>query len=589
MSLTSTPKSAGRRSARRASDPDDRMQRWVTIGFIGLIVLVGLVVLAGLAYGYWDSHLRPVASVGGTGISRDDWSARVRLEDFRLSRQEARVRSALTAEEIDGDEANRQLESIAAARQGLETGALERLIDLIHQSQLAAQEGVSVSDAEVEAAIAAAGTTPERRRVQAVVIQPVRPDEARLEEAADRQRAYRAALDAKAALDAGRPFDEVVATWSTDDSKEKGGDLGFLTADDATDPVWTAAIFALEPDGVTPILRGADGSYRIGRVTEIVPGQPDPAYHADLERAVGADTERRNVRLETIAQRLRDRVVADATGAEVRQYRLAEILVEGDTFVEPEEDEGRIHAAHILYSPNDDPNGAPALAEDDPAWEAAQADAQKAADELRAVTDPEARTTAFGERAAAESDDPGGAINGGDLGYFSRDRMVPEFADPLFDAADLQPGDVLGPIRSPYGWHVIRFIDREPPLAERLAAVTERLKASAADFGAIATELSDGAEAVDGGQLGWRTLDELDDVAAVAVAALEPGEVSEPLELDDGYHIYKLLEEARRPLDAAQRAAVEATAFDDWYDARRADAEDSGTITRDEDTLAIGG
>ena len=70
----------------------------------------------------------------------------------------------------------------------------------------------------------------------------------------------------------------------------------------------------------------------------------------------------------------------------------------------------------------------------DPAWAAAEAEAQTAAEQLRRVTDPVRRQRAFGLRAQNQSDDSGSGANGGDLGYFSRDMMVPEFADPLFDA-----------------------------------------------------------------------------------------------------------------------------------------------------------
>lgn len=161
--------------------------------------------------------------------------------------------------------------------------------------------------------------------------------------------------------------------------------------------------------------------------------------------------------------------------------------------------------------------------------------------------------------------------------------MVPEFADPLFDAIDtLKPGDIVGPVKSDFGWHVIQFLGYEPPVAERLTALNEALAAPDADFGAIATEMSDGAEGATGGDLGWRPEASLPSEAIDAIKALEPGGTTQPIALDDGYHVYRLIERADRPLDPAQLATVSASAFADWFDPIQEEAETSGRITRDD-------
>jgi peptidyl-prolyl cis-trans isomerase SurA len=59
----------------------------------------------------------------------------------------------------------------------------------------------------------------------------------------------------------------------------------------------------------------------------------------------------------------------------------------------------------------------------------------------------------FAELAAAESEDPGSKGRGGDLGTFGRGEMVPEFERAAFSAP---VGRVVGPVRSPFGWHLIR-------------------------------------------------------------------------------------------------------------------------------------
>lgn len=59
----------------------------------------------------------------------------------------------------------------------------------------------------------------------------------------------------------------------------------------------------------------------------------------------------------------------------------------------------------------------------------------------------------FAELAKSESQDPGSARNGGDLGGFGRGTMAKPFEDAVFGA---KVGDLVGPVETEYGWHVIR-------------------------------------------------------------------------------------------------------------------------------------
>jgi peptidyl-prolyl cis-trans isomerase C len=69
----------------------------------------------------------------------------------------------------------------------------------------------------------------------------------------------------------------------------------------------------------------------------------------------------------------------------------------------------------------------------------------------------------FAAVAKAVSKDPG--AEGGDLGWFTKDRMVPEFADAAFK---LEVGQLSDPVKSPFGWHIIEVLDKRekqfPPL-----------------------------------------------------------------------------------------------------------------------------
>lgn len=63
----------------------------------------------------------------------------------------------------------------------------------------------------------------------------------------------------------------------------------------------------------------------------------------------------------------------------------------------------------------------------------------------------------FAKVAAELSKDPGSGKEGGSLGWFSKERMVPEFAEAAFK---LEKGQVSEPVKSQFGWHVIRLEDR---------------------------------------------------------------------------------------------------------------------------------
>ncbi len=110
-----------------------------------------------------------------------------------------------------------------------------------------------------------------------------------------------------------------------------------------------------------------------------------------------------------------------------------------DVAGQPGEEE--VHAKHILVE--------------------TEGEAKKIIGQLKAGAD-------FSTLAKQYSKDPGGAQQGGDLGFFKKDEMVPEFAMAAFA---LQPGQVSPePVHSQFGWHVILVVERrraEPPSFEQ--------------------------------------------------------------------------------------------------------------------------
>jgi len=94
----------------------------------------------------------------------------------------------------------------------------------------------------------------------------------------------------------------------------------------------------------------------------------------------------------------------------------------------------------------------------------------------------------FAELARKSSEDDASAKNGGDLDYFGRGRMVPEFDQAVFA---MQPGQTSDLVKTQYGYHIIKLVDSKPATTRTLADVRqqitdqlayERAQAQAADL-----------------------------------------------------------------------------------------------------------
>jgi len=83
----------------------------------------------------------------------------------------------------------------------------------------------------------------------------------------------------------------------------------------------------------------------------------------------------------------------------------------------------------------------------------------------------------FEDLAKKYSDDKASAVKGGDLGFFTRDKMVKEFADAAFA---LKKGEISKPVKSVYGYHIIKVTDRIDGKVDKLedvkASIESKLK-----------------------------------------------------------------------------------------------------------------
>ncbi len=160
---------------------------------------------------------------------------------------------------------------------------------------------------------------------------------------------------------------------------------------------------------------------------------------------------RQAVELNMQTERLRESVIGpiEPTDQELAAY-LEEHRDEYDT---PEQ----VHARHILIR----------VAENASETEIAQA--KKQIEDIKKELENGAD---FAELAKKYSQDPGSAPNGGDLGFFSRGQMVQEFEDAAFA---LEPGQISDPVRTQFGFHLIKVEEKKPAQHPELAQVRERV------------------------------------------------------------------------------------------------------------------
>ncbi len=128
-----------------------------------------------------------------------------------------------------------------------------------------------------------------------------------------------------------------------------------------------------------------------------------------------------------------DHIVAQEKQPDYEAVAREQWLAHPESYQAPE----AVHARHVLIAAGDKRDDAAALAR-----------AEEVLAKARAGAD-------FGALAKEYSDDPSAAKNGGDLGFFQRGQMVKPFEEAAF--ALTTQGELAGPVKSQFGYHIIRF------------------------------------------------------------------------------------------------------------------------------------
>jgi peptidyl-prolyl cis-trans isomerase D len=149
-------------------------------------------------------------------------------------------------------------------------------------------------------------------------------------------------------------------------------------------------------------------------------------------------------------------IAADAIAAAIagRGEEIAKVYQEkGEQYNRPE----RVRARHILRTV---------------ARGASDGEVARVRGEIEAAKERIDKGEPFEQVAAEVSQDPGSQVRGGDLGFFARGQMVKEFEEAAFA---LTPGQMSGPVKTEFGFHLIKLEERQEALTRPLESVREEI------------------------------------------------------------------------------------------------------------------
>lgn len=268
---------------------------------------------------------------------------------------------------------------------------------------------------------------------------------------------------------------------------------------------------------------------------------------------------REDLRNQILITRLRDRELAQRV--QVTERDIDEYLREQQASPPAAE----LNLAHILVAVPEN---------------ASEAQVRELQDKSRALLQRARAGEDFAQLARDNSDAPGAAANGGQLGLRPAHRLPPLFVDATRTVA---AGAVSDVVRSGAGFHIIKVVERrqadqpgmtvpqsrarhillrpgaqltEAQARTRLAEFKQRIEAGQADFAQLAREHSQDASARNGGDLGWASpgmfVPEFEEV----MNSLQAGQIAEPIVSRFGVHLIQLVERREATLPPREQREV---------------------------------
>jgi parvulin-like peptidyl-prolyl isomerase len=526
------------------------------LAFLAAIAFSALLLVGAVGASWWGSTFATAVEVNGRSMSVGEARARGDIELFRLGLESSRIRARVSAGTLSSEQGNAILQEINDASTNIGSQITSEIIDVLLISQLAQARDVTADQTAIDAEWAKETTIPELRLLRRITIDIAKAPKSGVPSAAtiaDAQARADAIIDE---LSAGGDFAAIAKRESSDSYAPEGGRIGWSSKDeDPLTDLGYAAAWDLTAPGPTAVIRRAVDQFVIFYVDQIRASSTD----ADFEKSVSEA----NVDLDLYKKMSAERALRAALSAHVTAELLVEPVQQRDvSFVSiaAPQDGGvseEVQVRHILYSPNDDSEGAGTLDASDPAWAAAKAEATAAYEKILAGTPI--------EDLASASDDEGSGAEGGLLAWAIKGTFVPEFDEAVW-ADGLKQGDLLGPVKTQFGYHVIQFEERRAGIMLRLEQLATDLAAAGADFDAVAADAEKEIDGLTVDRPGFVVRYAINPQLSAMVWKLGDGEVSGVKTLGDQLAIIRVNAIENKPYTEEQRTAVEASGFLIWLD-----------------------
>ncbi len=547
----------------RIWDDPTRRNLLMNLGFGVAILAALLTLLIAGGVNWYSAHLSPAITVNGVTLTRDDVARQNKVNTWLINYQLTRTRTLLSAGHLAAADASARETTLSNEASSVSSLSLSELTDGTVMLDLAQQNGQAVGPSDIAASEQKAATQPELRHVFMIQVAPKLASGETSATAAEKAAAQAAADQALTQLKGGGDFAAIAKATSTDTATApQGGDVGYIDTNSSLDSALVSAIFAAQPNTLTDVITGSDGNYYIAKYTDTIAPQTDATFASQAQQSGISQSDLDwSFKYTAANTKLNAWVVSQAMAA-APQRHVYRIYMQ---YSASESGPSAIRVRHILFSPNHDPNNASKVAASDPAWAAAKALADAAYAKLKA--DP----SQFDALARSESDDTSASTTGGKLPYLSKsDGIDAAFAAAIFQPG-LQPGQLLAPVKSQYGWHVIQVMHGPTDLewANKLVAQATSLDV----FKTLARDNSDDAQAAQGGDMGWigQHTYQVSDQVAAAIFAAPIGKVSTVTQIaQDGTYVFWVDAQQTKVPDGSQANSIKANAFNAWYTPQKA-------------------
>lgn len=536
------------------------------LSFVVAIALTGVLLVGVAGYSIYDSTWAPAVEVNSASINKAEAKARAEVTAFRIALQGSRIRARVAAGTMSNSAGDAALEALNSQAEAISNQVTTDMVDTLLIRDLAAANGVTADPAVVASEWAKETMLPELRLFRRISIDAADDPTTKQPTAATRAAAKAKAEAILAEIKAGGDFSTIAKRDSDDSYAELGGLVGWSAkSEDPAGDLGYEAAWALVPstDGatqpLTDVIERSEDQFVIFRLEKVQAEKLDPDFEKQISDAgIDRGLYERMTEERALQTALNEKITAQLLVGPVEQREVSYVAA-----TVPENDVEQVQVSHILFSPNDDPNTAGDLDATDPAWVAAE----KEANDLIARLN----SGASFETEAKESDDTTSGADGGLLAWAPKGTYVPEFELAIW-ADGVKRNDILGPIKTQFGYHVIKFDARRPSLKDRLDELAKALAADGVDFEEAATTATNSIEELTFASPGYVPKYTVNPELGAVVWGLKAGGTSAVVESSNTYLIVHVDGVETRELTADQITGIKASGFSIWLDLYRSAA-----------------